>query len=127
MNLASTCSIQWSPLHCDYDKRSKGIIRTIESLENALILPKISHSISVIIANFDILLGVSQFHLIDLHQSPALEVKGQCSHNDLSKNCVSYPSEDFRTIISSHTLYIKIGTQYLNQKVRYQQLYNCSL
>jgi len=39
------------------------MIRTIGSLEKALILPKISHSISVITANFDILLGIILFVL----------------------------------------------------------------
>jgi len=58
MDFEPTCSVLWFPVHYHYDKRSKCIIRTIGSLENALILPQISHSISIIIANFDILLGI---------------------------------------------------------------------
>ena len=53
-------------MHCHYDKRSKGIISTIGSLEKTLILPKFAHSVSVIIARLGILLGVilfvSSFH-----------------------------------------------------------------
>jgi len=41
----------------------KCIIRIIGSLGNTLILPKISHSISGIIANVDILLGIILFVL----------------------------------------------------------------
>jgi len=41
MELVSTCSTQWSPVH----------------------LPKISHSISVIIANFDLRHGIILFVL----------------------------------------------------------------
>ena len=36
---ASKCLIRWSPVHCHYDKRSKGIISAIGSLEKPLILP----------------------------------------------------------------------------------------
>ena len=63
---ASKCLIRWSPVHCHYDKRSKGIICAIGSLEKPLILPNFAHSISVIIAHLGILLGiilfVSSFH-----------------------------------------------------------------
>jgi len=58
IKLASTCSTQLSSGHCHYDKRSKCIIHAIGSLKNALILPKLSHSFSLIIANIGILLGV---------------------------------------------------------------------
>jgi len=63
MELVSTCSSQWSPVHYHYDQRSKYIIRTIGSLKNASILPKISHSISVIMAIFDIFLDIILFVL----------------------------------------------------------------
>ena len=63
---ASKCLIRWSPVHCHYDKRSKGIISAIGSLEKPLNLPKFAHSIPVIIARFGILLGIilfiSSFH-----------------------------------------------------------------
>ena len=53
-------------MDCHYDKRPKGIISAIGSLEKPLILPKFTHSISVIIARLGILLGiillVSSFH-----------------------------------------------------------------
>ena len=51
-------------VHCHYDKRSKGIISAIGSLEKSLLLPKFAHSISVIITRSGILLGIlfSSFH-----------------------------------------------------------------
>ena len=39
---ASKCLIRWSPVHCHYDKRSKGIISAIGSLEKPLILPNLA-------------------------------------------------------------------------------------
>ena len=63
---ASKCLILWSPVHCYYDKRSKGLISAIGSLEKPLNLPKFAHSISVNIPRLGILLGiillVSSFH-----------------------------------------------------------------
>ena len=52
-----------SPVHCHYDKMSKGIISAIENLEKPLILPKFAHLISVIIACLGILLGIILFIL----------------------------------------------------------------
>ena len=48
-------------VHCHYDKKSKGIISAIGSLEKTLILPKFAHSISMIIACLDILLVIILF------------------------------------------------------------------
>ena len=58
---ASKCLIQLAPVHCHYNKRSKGVISAIGSLKKPLILPKIAHSISVIIAHLGILLGIILF------------------------------------------------------------------
>ena len=74
----SKCLIRWSPVHCHYDKRSKGIISSIGSLEKQLFLPKFAHSISVIIARLGILPGIILF-VLSFHAklSPLLEGKGQ--------------------------------------------------
>ena len=61
-----TVKKKYGLVHCHYDKRSKGIISAIGSLEKPLILPKFAHSISMIIACLGKLLGiilfVSSFH-----------------------------------------------------------------
>ena len=61
-----TVKKMYALVHCHYDKRSKGIISAIGSLEKPLILPKFVHSISMIISPLGILLGiilfVSSFH-----------------------------------------------------------------
>jgi len=96
MELVSTCSTQWSLVHYHHDKRLKCIISTIVSLEKALILHKISHLISMIIPNFDILLGIILFVILFHAQlSLSLEVKGQCSHIDLKgQNWKSVPKAE---------------------------------
>ena len=57
---------KYALVHCHYDKRSKGIISAIGSLEEPLILQKFAHLISMITACLGILLGiilfVSSFH-----------------------------------------------------------------
>ena len=57
---------KYALVNCHYDKRSKGIISAIGSLDKPLILPKFAHSISMTIAHLGILLGiilfVSSFH-----------------------------------------------------------------
>ena len=60
-NMHQKCLIRWSPVHCHYEKRSKGIISAIGSLEKPLILPKFAHSISVIMVRLSILLGIILF------------------------------------------------------------------
>ena len=61
-----TVKKKYALVHCHYDKRSKGIISAIGSLEKPLNLPTFAHSISMIIACLGILLGiilfVSSFH-----------------------------------------------------------------
>ena len=46
-----TVKKKYGLVHCHYDKRSKGIISAIGSLEKPLILPKFAQSISMIIAH----------------------------------------------------------------------------
>ena len=56
-----TVKKKYGLVHCHYDKRLKGIISAIASLEKPLILPKFAYSISVIIARLGILLGIILF------------------------------------------------------------------
>ena len=66
---ASKSLIRWSPVHCHYDKESKGIISAIGSQKTPLILPNFAKICTFnfrIIARLGILLGmilfVSSFH-----------------------------------------------------------------
>ena len=56
-----TVKKKYALVHCHYDKRSKGIISAIGSLEKPLTLQKFAHSISMIIACLGILLGIILF------------------------------------------------------------------
>ena len=116
---ASKCLIRSSPVHCHYDKMSKGIISAIGSLEKPLILPNFAHSISAIIACLGILLSIilfiSSFHTchprlrsIEVYWLSYLRSKQTFSHQNMCTSSI----EDTKHCI-------QIRGSYLKQKVRY--------
>ena len=121
---ASKCLIRWSPVHCHYEKRLKGIISAIRSLEKLLILPKFAHSISVITAGLGILLGIIMFVS---SFTPVSIASGQRSIVTCLFYWLTYlppkQTHSNQTLCTSSIEdtkhYVKIRGSYLEQKVRY--------
>ena len=97
-------------VHCHYDKRSKGIISAIGSLEKPLILPTSSHSISMIKARLGILLGiilfVSLFHAchprlrskVNIRPFILLAIISPTSANTFTPKCVYIVYRGYKTL-----------------------------
>ena len=80
---ASKCLIRWSPVHCLFDKRSKGIISAIGSLEKPLILPNFAKICTFNFRDYSTFRHTSWYHsfrLIVSCLSPLLEIKGPSLH-----------------------------------------------
>ena len=104
---ASKCLIRWSPVHCHYDKRSKGIISAIGSLEKPLILPNFAKICTFNFCDYGMFRHASWYHSVRLivsRLSPLLEVKGLSPHVNFTGYHISHLSKHFHTKICVHHL-----------------------
>ena len=107
LEYASKCLIRWSQMHCHYDKRSKGIISAIGSLEKPLILPKFAKICTFNFHDYITFRHTSWYLSVGFivsRLSPSLEVKGQSSHVYFTGYHISHLSKHFHTKICVHRL-----------------------
>ena len=127
--------IRWSPVHCHYNKRSKGIISAIGGLEKPLILPNFAkictfnfrdystfrhtswyHSVRLIISYLTVTLASGQRSIFTrlFYWLSYLPPKQTLSHQNLCTSSIEN---------TKHCVYIR--DSYLTQKVKYWYLEKC--
>ena len=121
---ASKCLIRWSPVHCHYDKSSKGIISAIGSLETINFAKICTFSFR----DYSAFRHTSWYHSVRLivsRLSPSLEVKGLSSLSYLPpKQTLSHQNLCTSSIEDTKHC-VQIRGLYLKQKVRYWCLEKC--
>ena len=106
---ASKCLIRWSPVHCLFDKRSKGIISTIGNLEKPLILPNFAKICTFNFRDYSTFRHTSWYHSVRLIVSclsPLLEIKGQSLHVNFIGYHIYHLSKHFHKVYQKVSLHV---------------------
>ena len=133
----SKCLIRWSPVHCHYDKRSKGIISAIGSLEKPFILPNFAKICTLNFRDYITFRHISWYHSVRLIVS-RLTVTLACGQRSIFARLIYWLSylppkqtlshQNLCTLSIEDTKdCVQIRCSYLTQKVRYWYLEKMSV